>query len=187
MYYEVKQIGDSAYPLAKHKAAVIPRSERLLFEQQVMRRPSVRFKNRNRMTYCQSDTLTPLDPTSSDGTLLFAGTPPFKLTLTIKDIAASHIETQTIEVYDHVWRLSLPSYQFKSVGPYLVTIESVADSSKCAQSALDPMFSTVWIDVAETAAIIPFERREDICMGDTVQFQLEGIPPWTVGFVTFSS
>lgn len=183
MYYEVKQVGDAAYPLVKHKNTIIPRSERLLFEQQVMRRPSVRFKNRSRMTYCQNDALTPLDHASSDGILLFEGTPPFTLTLSVKDIAASHVESQTIEVYDHIWRLSLPSYQFKSIGSYLVTLESVADSSNCAQSALDPMFSSIWIDVAETAAIIPFERREDICVGDTVQFQLEGIPPWTVGYV----
>ncbi|KAF5352715.1 hypothetical protein D9756_005934 [Leucocoprinus leucothites] len=182
MYYEVKQVGDSAYPLTKHREAVIPRSERLLFEQQVMRRPSVRFKNRNRMTYCQNDALTPLDPSSSDGILIFEGTPPFTLELTVKDIAASHIESRKIEVHDHIWRLSIPSYQFKSIGPYLVTIESVADSSNCAQSALDPVFSTIWIDVAETAAIIPFERREDVCVDDTVQFQLEGIPPWTVGY-----
>ncbi|KAF9454153.1 hypothetical protein P691DRAFT_798413 [Macrolepiota fuliginosa MF-IS2] len=182
MYYEVKQIGDAAYPLTKHKTAIIPRSERLLFEQQVMKRPSVQFKNRNRMTYCQNDALTPLDPSSNDGILLFEGTPPFTLTLTVKDVAASHPESQTIEVHDHIWKLSLPSYQFKSIGPYLVIIESVTDASNCAQSALDPMFSSIWIDVAETAAIIPFERREDICVGDVAQFQLEGIPPWTVGY-----
>ncbi|KAF7784114.1 hypothetical protein Agabi119p4_279 [Agaricus bisporus var. burnettii] len=184
MYYEVKQIGDTAYPLVKHKAAVIPRSDRLLFEQQVMRRPSVRFQNRNRMTYCQNEAFTPLDPASSDGILLFEGTPPFTLTLSVKDIAASHVETQTIDVYDFIWKLSLPSYQFKSIGSYLVTLESITDSSNCVQSALDPMFGSVWIDVAETAAIIPFERRQDICVGDTVQFQLEGIPPWTVGYRT---
>ncbi|KXN88811.1 hypothetical protein AN958_06680 [Leucoagaricus sp. SymC.cos] len=182
MYYEVKQVGDAAYPLKKYKRAIIPRSERLLFEQQVMRRPSVRFKNRNRMTYCQNDTFTPLDPSSSDGILVFEGTPPFGLTLTVKDIATSHIETHSIQVHDHIWRLSLPEYHFTSIGPYLVTIESVADSSNCAQSASDPMFSTIWVDVAETAAIIPFDRRENICVGDFAQFQLEGIPPWTVGF-----
>lgn len=186
MYYEVKQIGDAAYPLMKHKNAIIPRSERLLFEQHVMKRPSVRFRNRNRMTYCQNDALTPLDPSSNDGILLFEGTPPFTLTLTVKDIAASHTEAQTIEVHDQIWKLSLPSYRFKSIGPYLVTIESVTDASKCAQSALDPMFSSIWIDVAETAAIIPFEKRENICVGDVAQFQLEGIPPWTVGCVLLS-
>lgn len=185
MYYEVKQVGDAAYPLAKHQTAVIPRSERLLFEQQVMRRPSVRFKNRNRMTYCQNDALTAIDPHSNDGILIFEGTPPFILTLSVKDIAASHTESKTVEVHDPVWKLSLPSYHFKSLGPYLVTIDSITDASKCAQSALDPYHSSIWVDVAETAAIVPFERREDICVGDVAQFQLEGIPPWTIGYGLF--
>lgn len=182
MYYEVKQIGDSAYPLKKHGAAIIPRSERLLFEQEVIRRPSVRFKSRNRMTYCQNDTFMPLDPSSDDGIVIFEGTPPFTLALSVKDIAASEVETKVIKVHDHIWRLSIPSYRFKSIGSYLVTIESVADTSDCAQSALNSMFNTIWVDVAETAAIIPIDRRSDICAGDTVQFQLEGIPPWTVGY-----
>jgi len=184
MYYEVKQIGDSAYPLKKHGAAIIPRSERLLFEQEVIRRPSVRFKSRNRMTYCQNDTFMPLDPSSDDGIVIFEGTPPFTLALSVKDIAASEVETKVIKVHDHIWRLSIPSYRFKSIGSYLVTIESVTDTSDCAQSALNSMFNTIWVDVAETAAIIPIDRRSDICAGDTVQFQLEGIPPWTVGYVT---
>ena len=61
IYFEVKQIGDAAYPLSKHKEAIIPRSQRLLFEQQVLMRPSARFKNQNRVTYCMGDTLTPHD------------------------------------------------------------------------------------------------------------------------------
>jgi len=58
----------------------------------------------------------------------------------------------------------------------------VTDTSNCDQAALDPLLRSIWIDVAETAAIIPFERREDICVGEVTQFQLEGIPPWTIGY-----
>ena len=184
MYYEVKRMGDSAYPLTQPGTGIIPRSQRLVFEQEVMRRPSVWFKSRNRMTYCQNDTFTPLDPSSSDGIIIFEGTPPFTLTLSIKDIAASEVVTEVIKVHKHIWRLSIPSYRFESIGSYLVTIESVVDSSHCEQSAFNSMLNTIWVDVAETAAIIPFDKRSDICAGDTVQFQLEGIPPWTVGYAT---
>jgi len=38
------------------------------------------------------------------------------------------------------------------------------------------------VDVAETAAIFPFDSRQDFCVGDVSQFQLEGIPPWTIGY-----
>lgn len=185
MYYEVKQIGDAAYPLAKHKDAVIPRSERLLFEQQVSMRPSARFKNRNRMSYCYNDAFTPRDPLTTDGMVVLEGTPPFRLRLSIKNLAASQVEMKTVEVGDNVWKIDLPSYSFKSMGPHLISIESVQDASNCAQAVLDPLTNSIWVDVAETAAIIPFDRREDFCVGDVSQFQLEGTPPWTIGYVLY--
>jgi nucleoporin POM152 len=186
VYYEVKQIGDAAYPLSKTHDMVIPRSERLLFEQQVSMRPTVRFRNRNRLVYCLNDALVPLDPSSSDGFVILEGTPPFTLVLSIKNIGASHVEIRTVEVPTNTWRLDIPSYSFSSIGPHLLTIQKVADSSSCEQAAFDPLSRSIWVDVAETAAIIPFERREDICVGDVTQFQLEGIPPWTIGLVDFS-
>ena len=183
VYYEVKQIGDAAYPLSKTRDLVIPPSERLLFEQQVFMRPTARFRNRNRLVYCLYDALVPLDSSSSDGFVVLEGTPPFTLVLSIKNIGASHVEMKTIEVPTNSWRLHIPSYTFSSIGPHLVTIQKVTDSSSCEQAAFDPLLRSIWVDVAETASIIPFERREDICVGDVTQFQLEGIPPWTIGFV----
>lgn len=186
MYYEVKQIGDTAYPLAKHREAVIPRNDRLLFEQQIAQRPSARFKNRNRMTYCLNDAFAPLDLSSSNGLIVLEGRPPFTLKLSIKDLAASQVQFETVSVSDRIWNVNLPSYVFKSIGPHLIKIESVVDSSNCAQTALDPLYGSIWVDVAETAAIIPIDRRRDVCVGEVTQFQLEGIPPWTVGFIIFS-
>ncbi|CAL1694099.1 unnamed protein product [Somion occarium] len=185
IYYEVKQIGDASYPLAKNKQAIIPRSERLLFEQQVLMRPSARFKTNNRISYCMNDALTPHTPhdiSSADGVILLEGTPPFRLAVSIWNRAASETHKEILELNDHVWRLNLANYTFKSIGPHLVTIESIQDASHCAQTAADPNFKSVWIDVAETAAIVPFDRREHYCVGDVTQFQLEGTPPWTIGY-----
>ncbi|KAJ6604793.1 hypothetical protein DFH09DRAFT_1242695 [Mycena vulgaris] len=181
VYYEVKQIGDAAYPLSKHKNAVIPRSQRLLFEQQVSMRPSARFRTRNRMAYCLNDVFVAHDPVSLDGLVIFEGTPPFRLGLSIKNFGTSHVETMTIETSETSWKIDLP-YEFKAIGPHLVVLESISDASSCPQAPLDPLSSSVWVDVAETAAIIPFDRREHYCAGDVSQFQLEGIPPWTVGY-----
>lgn len=183
VYYEVKQIGDASYPLAKHKNAVIPIPERLLFEQQVSMRPSARFKTRGRMSYCLNDAFVPLDFLSSDGVVLFEGTPPFQLRMSIRNLASSQTDSITIETSDYAWKIDLPSYEFKSIGPHHIIIESVSDSSSCAHAALDPLATSVWADVAETAAIVPFDRREDFCVGDVAQFQLEGIPPWTIGYI----
>ncbi|GLB35866.1 putative nucleoporin pom152 [Lyophyllum shimeji] len=182
MYYEVKQIGDAEYPLTKHKNAVIPRNERLLFEQQIYMRPSARFRNRNRASYCLNDPFTPLDGVSPDRVILFHGTPPFTLKLSIKNVGTSQVETVTVDVFERTWKVDLPSYTFKAIGPHLVTIESVHDASNCAPAALDPLSSSIWVDVAETAAIIPFDRRVDYCVGEVIQFQLEGTPPWNIGY-----
>ena len=182
IYYEVKQIGDAAYPLAKNKDAIIPRSERLLFEQQVLMRPSARFKNHNRLSYCFSDALTAHDYSNGDGLVVLEGTPPFQLQVSVRNLAASEVHTETIELWDSSWRVHLPNYVFRSIGPHQITIDSVKDASHCEQVAPDPLFRSIWVDVAETAAIIPFSRREDYCVGDAIPFQLEGTPPWTIGY-----
>ncbi|KAG6889999.1 hypothetical protein C0995_012959 [Termitomyces sp. Mi166 len=182
MYYEVKQIGDADYPLVKHRNAVIPRGDRLLFEQEILMRPFARFKNRNRMSYCLNDQFTPLDALSTDGTVLLEGTPPFSLHLSIRNVGTSQADRSAVQVFDYSWKVDLPSYVFRSVGPHLVTIESIQDALNCAPSTLDPLSNTIWIDVAETAAIVPFDRRIDYCVGETTQFQLEGTPPWNIGY-----
>lgn len=181
IYYEVKQIGDAAYPLAKNKNAIIPRSERLLFEQQVLQRPTAEFATRKRLTYCMNDALVPHDMASSDGLVELNGTPPFQLSVTIRNLAASEAYHETFVVNNYAWKLDVPSYVFKSIGPHEVTIDSVQDASHCEQSVIDTSTRSLWVDVAETAAIVPFDRREHFCVGEISQFQLEGTPPWTIG------
>ena len=187
IYYEVKQIGDAAYPLAKNKNAVIPRSERLLFEQQVLTRPSARFRNVNRLAYCLNDVLRPQDSTGPDGQVILEGTPPFKVGLSIRNLATSHIYRETLKLDEKLWKLQVPNYTFHSIGPHIVTIESVQDASHCEQAVPDPLYRSIWVDVAETAAIVPFDRRQDFCVGDVTQFQLEGTPPWSIGYVAHTN
>ena len=187
IYYEVKQVGDAAYPLARNKDAIIPRSQRLLFEQQVLMRPSARFKTNSRITYCLNDQLTPHDSYSNDGAIAFSGTAPFRVQLSIRNLAASEVHHETVVLNDPTWKLNLPSYIFKSIGPHVVTIESVQDASGCEQAAPDPLYRSIWLDVAETAAIVPFDRKEHFCVGDVSRFQLEGTPPWTIGYVPASA
>ncbi|KAG6837661.1 hypothetical protein H0H93_004937 [Arthromyces matolae] len=182
MYYEVKQIGDANYPLAKHRNIVIPRSDRLLFEQEVFMRPSARFKTRNRLSYCLNDQFLPVDGLSVDGTILLEGVPPFTLSLSIKNLGTSQIDTTTVRVLEYSWKIDLPSYVFRAVGPHLITIESIHDASNCAPAAFDPLSRSIWVDVAETAAIVPFDHKVDYCVGEAIPFQLEGIPPWNIGY-----
>ncbi|KAH9178805.1 hypothetical protein EDB89DRAFT_1928552 [Lactarius sanguifluus] len=167
IYYEVKQVGDSAYPLSKHKGVVIPRSDRPLLEQEVLMRPSARFTSPNRLSYCLHESFVPQDKGSGDGVVVLQGTPPFELTISVQNLASSERFTETVTVQDTTWRLDLPGYNFKSVGQHQVSIETVRDASHCEQNR---------------PAIVPFDRREHLCVGEVAQFQLEGIPPWTIGY-----
>lgn len=76
--------------------------------------------------------------------------------------------------------VNLPFYHFDSMGPILITIDNVKDSSACAERDVERSGRYIWVDVAETAAIVPFDRKTDFCVGEPVSFQLEGTPPWTV-------
>ncbi|THH13470.1 hypothetical protein EW146_g6752 [Bondarzewia mesenterica] len=182
IFYEVKQVGDAAYPLSKHKGAVIPRYDRPLFEQEVLMRPYARFSNQNRLQYCLHDTLTPRDKSTLDGVVSLEGTPPFELKLSVRNLAAGETYTETVKLTESTWKLNLPSYAFKSIGKHYVTIESIRDASHCEQATPDPHERSIWVEVAESAAIVPFDRREHFCVGEVSQFQLEGIPPWTIGY-----
>ena len=183
IFYEVKQIGDSNYPLNQNKDHVIPRKERLLFEQSVIGRPSAYFKKPSRISHCLRDPFVSSDPIIADDVIVLEGQAPFFLDLSIKNLATSHIHWETVEVRESHWKVNLPNYIFSSIGPHLVSIEGIRDASSCKQAALDPLKSSIWVDVAESAAIVPYERREHFCVGDVAQFQMEGSPPWTVGFV----
>jgi nucleoporin POM152 len=183
IFYEVKQVGDTAYPLAQHKSVVIPRSDRPLFEQEVLKRPSARFRSSERLGYCLHDKFTPIDKYSADGMIALEGAPPFRLTLSIRNFAAGEVSTETVTVHEHAWKLDVSAYTFKTIGQHLVTIESVQDASHCEQTVPDPHERSIWVDVAESAAIVPYDRREHFCVGEVAQFQLEGIPPWLIGCV----
>lgn len=151
-----------------------------------MPRPSAMFKNDNRMSFCLNDALSSREALSNDGGVIqLDGTPPFRLALSVRNLAASQVYKETVEVHDKTWRLHLPSYQFTSIGPHQITIESVEDSSHCEQTELNPLRRSIWVEVAESAAIVPFDKRVDFCVGDVTQFQLEGKPPWSIGCVKF--
>lgn len=186
-YYEVKQIGDAAYPVSKHQNVIIARDRRLLFEQQVFARPSASFKNNNRLWRCLYDSFATKDGTSSspDGTIILHGTPPFKLGLSVKSLTSSELHREVLDINKNVWKIDLPSYKFTTIGAHRITIESVQDALHCEQDILDPLTRSIWVDVAESAAIVPMERRENYCVGDVPQFQLEGTPPWDISCVRF--
>lgn len=178
IYYEIKYISDANYPMEQP----IPVRERLLFEQEVFARPTAEFRKSSRIRHCLHDAFVPVDAYSMDDLIILSGRAPFHLELSVKNLATSEVYRQTIEIWETRWKVNLPNYFFSTVGPHLLSIESIRDASSCTQAAIDPLKKSIWVDVAESAVIVPFDHREHFCIGDITQFQLEGIPPWNIGY-----
>jgi nucleoporin POM152 len=178
--YRIRNVGDAAYPLNEHPSAYL---EGLLLEQDVLPRPSAHFRSSSRVSYCLNDAFVHRQSSSDDATIVLRGTPPFLIQLSIRNLASSDVKVEKIEINKFEWKVDLPKYHFKTIGPHLVTLESVEDASGCPQVETDLAKQSFWVDVAETAAIVPFDRREEFCVGDILHFQLEGTPPWRVQYV----
>lgn len=154
------------------------RTRGLRLEQNVLIRPAARFKSAARISRCLN---TDLNLSNEPGAVLsLIGTPPFTLSIAVRNLAEGETHHAQIVTNDYEWPVKIPDYMFRTIGPHVVAIERVRDASKCAElgSASE---RSLWIDVAETAAIIPLERRVDYCVGDVLNFQLEGTAPWQVG------
>ncbi|EJD54259.1 hypothetical protein AURDEDRAFT_94875 [Auricularia subglabra TFB-10046 SS5] len=176
--YQVRDVGDARYPLRTDTDHPIG----LQFEQEILERPSAAFAARDRLSYCLGDALEP-QAFSDAGLLRLRGAPPFALDVSIRTLATSEVRRETVWVPEHEWRLRVPGFAFTSVGQHLVEIEGLRDRNGCEHAPFEPGKRSVWVDVAETAAIFPLEsRRADYCVGDLLGFQLEGIPPWHITY-----
>lgn len=180
--YHLAHIGDAAYPLPhmRERYSNLPQLSGTVLEQQVIARPSARFKSIARASYCLNDRFVPRTSALDEGTITLHGQPPFLLEISVKNLASSETRLEKIEVISHEWKVQFSDYEFTTVGPYMVTIESVTDSTPCPQATTDSNRQSFFVDVAETAAIVPYDRHEDFCVGDVLHFQLEGNAPWRV-------
>ena len=176
--YHISRVGDSAYPLAS--SPELSRLSGLVLAQDVLARPSAYFRSSGTGSFCLNHKLVPEAAHGDEAILVLHGQPPFKVRLAIKNLAISSMVTETVEVSLHEWELELPDYTFETVGPHIITIESFEDASMCHPSPVESGSQSFRVDVAETAAIVPFERREDFCVGDVLHFQLEGKAPWKI-------
>ena len=112
--------------------------------------------------------------------IALSGKPPFYLELSIQSLATGEVHKERVQTNGRRWSVAVKSFKFRNVGAYTVTIDSVLDSSKCSEDSSTHSSRVIIVNVAETAAIVPFDRRTDYCVGDKMRFQLEGIPPWHV-------
>ncbi|KAG9019121.1 hypothetical protein FRB90_006189 [Tulasnella sp. 427] len=181
--YQLLAVGDVHYPLKAGQPLqgnIVVKGQYL--EQTVSTRPTAFFRSPSRLSYCVGNKLSARDAHGDGGIVVLNGQAPFHLTVAIKNFANNHVERRTIEVKEHSWKVDFPDYALKTIGPTLVTIESMKDSSPCPEADPTNLLRSVWIDVAETAAVVPLDRKQDYCVGEPISLQLEGTPPWTVHY-----
>ena len=162
--YDFLDVSDSNYPST---------SVSTVLEHDVHARPSASFVRLNTNSICLDQSL------HGDAKIQLQGKTPFVLALSIREPASTKSEDYQIQVDEHTWTLELPQV-LNHVGRYEVTINSVADSSGCEPIVNESDRLTTTVEVVESARILPATQQADLCVGDTLDFLLQGKAPWTI-------
>jgi nucleoporin POM152 len=145
----------------------------IVVDHHVHSRPSVSFSKTNSRPICLDSHL------SGDAKVKLEGRAPFKLEVSVRRPASSKVETFSVDVKGHEWVLDVP-FIVKDVGRHEVTISSVKDASGCAWDIREADILSTTVEVVESARIVPVSSAKDLCVGDTLDFLLQGKAPWTV-------
>lgn len=125
---------------------------------------------------------------------------PFDLELEVKSVGSSNKPTRfpvhNIDTND--WSVVIP-FAFKKAGKHEVTVWSVRDANGC-ETIVDKSAKTgasQWdeeqrqvvrvpaatVDVADVATIKALSPQTDHCVGDSLDFLLQGVAPWTITYL----
>ncbi|CAO1630596.1 unnamed protein product [Parajaminaea phylloscopi] len=160
-------------------------------------------------SFCLGDSLTsssdrrgPRSPT-----VRLSGTPPFRLEFELASTSNTQSARRFVrsDIREHTFSLDLTEsdiandqgqpFKFDSTGKWTYRILSLVDGNGCESvnapggkgGDVNPSLggsggTSAYIEVAETASIAPVGTREHYCVGDTVEYVLQGTPPWTVTY-----
>jgi len=165
--YDLSELKDSNYPTT---------AVSIVLEHDVYSRPSVSFVNPNTDSICLDQ------PLGGETKVQLRGKAPFILTLTVREPASTKLDEHHIQVDGYEWTLELP-HIMREIGRHEITIISVSDSSGCDQIINESDRLTTTVDVVESARIVPATQQTDLCVGDTLDFLLQGKAPWTIEYV----
>lgn len=143
-------------------------------EQEVFGKPTAGFHASSRFSYCVGQTFKA--SRENTATIEFVGQGPFEVDLEVGPPGGGRpLYKKTItNIKGNSWKVDLPDHTFSHVGPQLLQITSVRDSSGCPAEILNDDSLYLGIDVLETASITPVSEREDYCVGDMLEFVLGG-------------
>lgn len=195
--YIINTVGDAVYA-PSHLQGFSTESPRRL-EQMILSLPGASFAStsskHHKPSLCVGDSL---DRLSSLPVLKLQGQAPFTVTFEVGSITSSSPSNRGAAAYrftrsgikSHDYKLSLSNdeFAFGSKGLWSIRVVQVTDANNC-QSApthdgkrAGQDDKALVIEVAETADIAAVSTRQDYCIGEMVEFALQGSPPWTVSY-----
>lgn len=185
--YQFTGISDSLYTSTSTSGLNAPpdgRSGVLRIEQEIFPIPSASFRHglKSNRGFCLHE---PLESRGSDDLIVkLDGTPPFVIEVEVRDeVRHSLVKKFTItDITSHDWPLSLP-YTFESPSLHSVSILHISDAHHC-ERAIEHRSPATSLDlpVSEIASISPISSQVDHCVGEFLDFTLQGSPPFIVTY-----
>uniref|UniRef100_V5EIR2 Nuclear pore membrane protein n=2 Tax=Kalmanozyma brasiliensis (strain GHG001) TaxID=1365824 RepID=V5EIR2_KALBG len=193
--YVINSVGDAVYPPSRLQEFSTESPRRL--EQMVLPLPGASFASTSskhrKPSLCVGDGLNRLE---SPPTLKLQGQAPFTVSFEVAHAGSSSTSSagsyrftrSGIKTNEYKLDLGGKEFAFSSKGLWSVRIVQITDANKCETAPMQDSKrsgqddKTMVIEVAETADIAPVSTREDYCIGEMVEFSLQGSPPWTVSY-----
>ncbi|OWZ31945.1 hypothetical protein C356_05643 [Cryptococcus neoformans c45] len=147
----------------------------IALEHKVFGRPSASFVKHTSRALCLDSTL------ETDAKILLKGQGPWILSLSVRKPASTSITTHTVTITNPEWTVSLPQV-LEDIGRYEVMISKVEDVSGCEWVSGETDELRSMVEVVESARIVPVDEKEDLCVGDSLDFLLQGKAPWTIEY-----
>ncbi|KAJ1595252.1 hypothetical protein NDA11_006750 [Ustilago hordei] len=195
--YILNTVGDAVYPPSRLQEFTTESPSRL--EQMVFPLPSAAFAStaskRNPPSLCVGDGLDRLE---SLPVLKLQGQAPFTVTFEVVSTSSSSAAASGTGTYrftrsgiksnSYKLDLSHDEFAFHTKGLYSIRVVQVTDAHNCQSARIQESKRpgqeerALIVQVAETADISAVSTRQDYCIGELVEFSLQGSPPWTVSY-----
>lgn len=163
-------------------------------------------------SYCLGDTLSSSRSKGNKGSFApavrLSGTPPFTLEFKLTSASDSQASSRRFvrsKIQTHTVALDVDGhdvsdnngkpFRFDASGKWTFQILSLVDGNGCSSVGVSTTHNGganpdlggaggafADIEVAETASIAPIGTRTDYCVGENVEYVLQGTPPWTVHY-----
>jgi len=168
--YKLLQVADANYgfqPNSEVKQAMYT------IEQTILDRPTALLTNRGSLLYCLHDRFV---KRKTNPQVEFIGQAPFSIRVEASNTKKAGKQVFEVDQISQAkWDLELPTFTFDSAGTYVFTILQISDATGCAWEPMVDSERSIRVAVVEPASIQSASPRSDYCVGDTLEYFLQGM------------